>query len=310
MNYKLLIAGIGGFFFIGTAMAADQVIAQAKIAGETFLDCPDCPEMVVIPAGNFEMGSPSTEVGRFEIESLVHHVTISHSFAMGKSAITRGQFAAFVNATNYNAGDKCLIFSGSSKWLEKDGRNWKNPGYPQDDSHPAVCINWNDAAAYIEWLSRKTGEQYKLPSEAEWEYSARAGTSSSRFWGENADEACGYANVADQTAQAQLPRTETWTIHNCTDGYAHTAPVKSFKPNAFGLYDMIGNVWEWVGDGWHDSYNKAPSDGVVWQGDMQSVLRGGSWNAMPQIARMAARNRNEPSDRFDDFGFRVERILP
>lgn len=311
MNFNLLIAGIVTCFFIITPVATGQVIVQeVPKAGESFRDCPDCPDMVVIPAGSFEMGSPGNEAGRFDNEGPVHHVTISHAIALGKTKITRGQFAAFVSTTGYNAGDKCWVFHGGNKWVENKDRSWRNPGYYQDDNHPVVCVNWNDAKAYVDWLSRKTGKQYQLPSEAEWEYSARAGTTTARYWGNSADQACGYANVADQTAQVQIPRTSSWTVHNCTDGFAHTSPVRSFNPNAFGLYDMIGNVWEWVEDSWHDSYNDAPIDGSAWHGDTQHVLRGGSWDDIPQISRVAARNRNEAADRFDDFGFRIERPLP
>jgi formylglycine-generating enzyme required for sulfatase activity len=236
--------------------SAGGVPASAMVAGQTFRDCADCPEMVVIPAGRFTMGSPASEAGRSDDEGPQHSVNVK-SIAMGKTHITRGQFAAFVNATRYDAGNECHTFEGG-KWEQRAGRNWRNPGYPQTDNHLVVCINWNDAKAYTQWLSQKTGKNYRLPSEAEWEYAARAGTTTARFWGDNPDQACGYANLADETAKAQIPGASSWSVHNCTDGYAYTAAAASFKPNAFGLYDMIGNAWQWTEDCWHDNYNGAP----------------------------------------------------
>ena len=275
--------------------------------GKTFRDCPDCPEMLVIPAGSFEMGSPDSEKGRDKDEGPVHQVSIA-SFALSKTEITRGQFAAFVKKTRYNTGDKC--------WTLQDGKydarpgNWRNPGYPQDDKHPVTCINWQDAKAYAEWVSQKTGKKYRLPSEAEWEYAARGHTHTTRYWGESPEEACGYANVADKTAQAQIKGTSAWLVHNCMDGFAYTAPVGHFKANAFGLKDMLGNVWEWTEDSYHDNYKDAPTEGSAWQGDgVKRVLRGGSWNNEPQNVRAAIRNGNKSAQRFSIFGFRVAKEI-
>lgn len=292
----------------GTAAKASGA-AQAPKAGKVFRDCPSCPEMVVIPSGSFDMGSPGSEAGRDKDEGPVHRVNVA-SFALGKSEITRGQFAAFVNETNYSTDDKCWTLEGG-KYEEHSGRNWRELGYPQDDEHPVACVNWNDAKAYTEWVSSKTGKQYRLPTEAEWEYAARGNTSTARYWGGNPDEACGYANAADKTAQAQIHGAPSWSVYNCTDGFAYTAPVGSFKANAFGLNDMLGNVWEWTEDSYHDSYNGAPADGSAWQGDgAKRVLRGGSWNNAPRNVRAAIRNRYKPAIRFSSFGFRLARKLP
>lgn len=283
--------------------------AHAPEAGTIFRDCQNCPEMVVLPSGSLAMGSPDSEDGRADDEGPVHSVNIS-AFAMGKTEITRGQFAEFVNQTKHDTGDKCWTLEGG-QYEERSGRNWREPGYPQDDNHPVVCINWNDANAYAEWMSKKTGKQYRLPTEAEWEYAARGNTSTARYWGENPDEACAYANGADKTAQAQIIGASSWSIHNCTDGFAYTAPVDSFKPNAFGLNNMLGNVWNWTEDSYHDSYNGAPTDGSAWQGDgAKRVLRGGSWNNSPRSVRAAVRNMEKPELRFSIFGFRLARTLP
>lgn len=281
---------------------------RAPKAGTIFRDCPDCPQMVVIPAGRFAMGSPDSEDERDGDEGPVHRVKVA-AFAIGKTEITRGQFAAFVNKTGYNAGDKCWTFA-DGKFRERES-DWRKPGYSQDDKHPVACISWNDAQAYAKWMSRKTGKQYRLPTEAEWEYAARGNTGSSRFWGDNPDEACKYANVTDRTAKAQIPGSLAWSAHDCTDGFAYTAPVGRFKANAFGLQDMLGNVWEWTEDSYHVSYDGAPADGSAWQGEgAKHALRGGSWNSDPQNVRAAIRYSNWSALRFSLFGFRLARKLP
>ncbi len=297
------------------AQAAKQDIAakasgaaRTPKAGRIFRDCPGCPEMVVIPAGNFKIGSHGSEDGRDDDEGPVHQVNVA-AFALGKTEITRGQFAAFVNKTKYSADDKCWTLKHGK--FEERSENWRQPGYPQDDKHPVACINWNDAKAYAEWLSRKTGKQYRLPTEAEWEYSARGNTSTARYWGDNPDDACKYSNGADKTAQEQVHGATSWSIHKCTDSFAYTAPVGSFKANAFGLNDMLGNLWEWTEDSYHDSYNGAPTDGSAWQGDgKKHALRGGSWNSSPQKVRAAIRYKNRSALRFSIFGFRLSRKLP
>ena len=254
------------------------------------------------------MGSPDSEEGRGKDEGPVHYVNIA-AFALGKTEITQGQFAAFVKQTGYNAGDKCWTLE-HGKFAERSG-NWRNPGYPQNDKHPVACINWNDAEAYAKWLSRKTGKQYRLPTEAEWEYAARGNTSTARYWGSNPDEACGYANGADKTAQTQIQGATSWSVHKCPDGFAYTTPIGSFKANAFKLHDMLGNIWEWTADIYHDSYTGAPADGLAWQGDgAKRVLRGGSWNNPPRDVRAAIRGKNKPALRFSTFGFRLARKLP
>jgi formylglycine-generating enzyme required for sulfatase activity len=284
--------------------------------GKVFRDCPDCPEMVVIPAGAFRMGSPEGEDGRFPSEGPQHTVRIGKAFAMGRTEVTVGEFRRFVEASGYrtsaerDAEQGCYAWDKSDKkWGWRSGRSWREPGYPQDERHPVVCASWEDARAYVQWLGKETGRGYRLPTEAEWEYAARAGMQTARFWGDAPDEACQYANVADQTAKKTYP---DWTIHDCTDGYAQTAPVGRFQPNGFGLYDMLGNVWEWVQDCYHGSYAGAPADGSVWEGGKceARVLRGGSWDNRPQLVRSAIRNRNAPSERDDDNGFRIARTLP
>lgn len=331
--------------------------------GSVFKDCPDCPEMIVIPAGRFQMGSPDSEKGRESDEGPAHAVTLGRSFALGKTHITRGQYAAFVAATGYDTGNRCGILDTSKPlgWEVRNGHGWRNPGFAQQDNHPAVCLSWNDAKAYVQWLALKTGKSYRLPSEAEWEYGARAGTTTARYWGDSADQACGYANVADKTAKSLIPGTSAedplykcadssgevlysnhknggincqciskcpticngsncrnevnWRIHDCTDDYAYTSPVANFHPNAFGLYDMIGNVWQWTADCWNfynQIHNQAPNDGSAMKtGDCQKrILRGGSWNNSPEFARSAKRLWHSEWSHYNDIGFRLARTLP
>ena len=281
--------------------------------GETFRDCPDCPEMVVIPAGEFTMGSPDSEEGRRSSEGPQRTVKIAKPFAVGKLEITRDQFAAFVTAAIYKTGDKCWTVE-DNKEEERTGRSYLNPGYKQDGTHPVVCVSWHDAKAYIEWLSKKSGMNYRLLSESEWEYAARAVTKAKpqpRYsFGNNAKDLCGYANGADETAKASGPH-EGRTYANCNDGFDNTAPSGTFKPNNFGLYDMHGNVMEWVEDCYEGNYKDAPTDGTArTAGDCSDrVLRSGSWLSYPQILSSAFRDGFSTGVRVDTVGFRIARTL-
>ncbi len=265
------------------------------------------PEMVQIPAGTFRMGSNDGESD----EKPVHTVSVK-SFAMGKYEVTRGEFRKFVEATSYKTEAEkergCYGWTGS-EWKENSAYNWKNIGFIQDDKHPVVCVNQNDAKAYVKWLSEQTGKDYRLPSEAQWEYAVRAGSTSKYFWGENVNEACRYANVADKKAKEQF---SNWSIVDCADGYVFTSPVGVFESNKFGLYDMTGNVWEWLEDVWHDNYNGAPSDGSAWvNGDNRyqwHLLRGGSWDVDDNLLRCA--NRDGFGSTFGSYfkGLRISRM--
>jgi formylglycine-generating enzyme required for sulfatase activity len=280
--------------------------------GSLFQDCPDCPRMVVIPAGEFSMGSPAAEAGRGVDEGPQRQVAIAQPFALGRGEVTVAEFRRFVEEAGYRTeAERDARALGCSGFIyEASGpvTSWRNPGLVQADSHPVLCVSWNDARAYAQWLSRKTGKRYRLPTEAEWEYAARAGTASSRYWGDDPLQACKYANVADQS------RIQTWGFgqkHECTDGHYFTAPAGGYAPNRFGLYDMLGNVWEWTEDCWNASYAGASADGTAWTtGDCaQRVLRGGSWSTVPRFARSAARHKN-PADYRDNLtGFRLARVI-
>jgi formylglycine-generating enzyme required for sulfatase activity len=253
--------------------------------------------MVVIPAGSFQMGSPATEDGRYEDEGPQHPVSIGYRFAIGKYEVTRAEYAQFVAETSQSAGDGCYSWTGS-EWKKDANRSWRDPGFAQTERDPVVCVSWEDARAYAAWVSTKTGKIYRLPTEAEWEYAARAGEPAARPWGKDPNRACEYANVADKSAKSKFG----WEgVHDCDDGFVYTAPVGSKKQNAFGLYDMLGNVWEWTEDCWHNKYDDAPKDGRAWVtgGDCgRRVARGGSWNNDPRGVR------------YGNLGFRLARTLP
>ena len=272
-------------------------------AGARFRDCPECPEMVVVPSGSFLMGSPDTEQGRFDNEGPVHRVAIGSPFAVGVYEVTVAEFGRFVDATGHSVGNACYVWIGNNAEL-KNGLGWRNPGFSQGDSHPAVCVNWEDAKAYVAWLSRKTGERYRLPSESEWEYAARAGTRTARWWGEGDSGQCTHANGVDASTGFD------WGI-GCSDGHSRTAPVGRFRANAWGLHDVLGNAWEWTEDCWNGSYRSAPSDGSAWEyGDCNvRVLRGGSWYNIPRFLRSAFRTGMITGLRDYSSGFRVARTL-
>jgi formylglycine-generating enzyme required for sulfatase activity len=260
---------------------------------DAFRECNTCPEMVVVPAGGFTMGSPTTEKDRDDNEGPQHTVTIAHAFAVGMFTVTVDQFAEFAKASGYDAGSKCYNFEDSE--LEgRAGRSFRNPGFSQTGSDPALCLNLADATAYAQWLSKKTGRAYRLLTEAEWEYAARAGTSTRYFWGDEIGS--GNANC-----------------HGCGSQWddKQTAPVGSFKPNAFGLYDMQGNASQWVEDCWQESYQGAPTDGSAWsEGNCtRRVVRGGSWDDHPRSLRATFRTWVTLRDRHNDVGFRLGRTL-
>ena len=277
-------------------------------AGDSFRDCPQCPEMVVVPAGSYRMGSPSYEQGRQEDEGPVHEVTIAAPFAIGRYEVTVAEFGRFVDETGYLAGNSCYAYEGGN-WETRAGQGWRNPGFGQSGRHPVACANWNDAQAYAAWLSRETGEKYRLPSESEWEYAARAGTTTARYWGDGESAQCRHANGGDAGVKERYSDWN-WTVASCRDGHVHTAPVGSFAANGWGLHDMLGNVWEWTEDCRNGSYAGAPSDGSAWEyGDCSvRVLRGGSWVNGPSNLRAADRGWSTTGYRFL-IGFRVARTL-
>ncbi|TWT12662.1 SUMF1/EgtB/PvdOfamily nonheme iron enzyme [Reyranella sp. CPCC 100927] len=253
------------------------------VPGQTFRDCADCPEMVQLAPGSFVMGSSPEEREREGVpavwgdaEGPPREVTIGSGYAIGRYEVSLGEFALFVHTTGHPMGDSC----------------WRNPGFEQTYGDPVVCVTWNDAKAYAAWLSRITGKTYRLPLEVEWEYAARANTTTARYWGDDLQNVCSHANVLE-------------TVVKCTDGYTHTAPVGQFKPNAFHLHDTLGNVAEWIEDCWTPRNDGAPADSNICA---VRGTRGGSWNAEPWRVRAAARSGTPPGTRSGEIGFRLVRV--
>ena len=223
--------------------------------------------------------------------------------------MTRDEYAQFVAETNRPYPDSCDTLNASGTFVATNG-NWHSPGFPQTGRDPVVCVSWDDAQAYVAWLSAKTGHVYRLPTEAEWEYAARAGTTTARYFSDNPAELCRYTNVGDLDYSEQHPG-DSGVNRACRDGYAFTSPVGSFPPNQFGLYDMLGNVNDWTEDCWNANYSGAPTDGTAWQsGDCgRRVVRGGSWDMDLSGVRSANRRSPPTSRRNTTLGFRVARTL-
>jgi formylglycine-generating enzyme required for sulfatase activity len=304
---KVICKVVGKLVFAATVALAGTAAAQddgGRSTGDRWRDCDGCPEMVAIPAGTFSMGSPASEAGRYDREGPVHEVTISRPFAIGVYEVTRDEYSRFVHATSHSSGDDSCLVNEGDHWEERAGQDWLNLEFPQTLRHPVVCISWNDAAAYVAWLSQRTGMDYRLPSAAEWEYAARAGTSAPWYWGQSTEMQCLYANGAD------LATDFPWRTL-CDDGHARTSLVGSYQANAFGLHDVIGNSWEWVQVCFNWSYEGAPASGDPWlDGDCSSrVMRGASWASTPKYLRAAHRAGERATFRSDYTGFRVARSL-
>ena len=259
--------------------------------GERFRDCARCPEMVVVPAGSFLMGSPESERKRDEREGPVHQVRIAAPFAVGVYEVTFAEW------------DACEDAGGCRGHLPDDA-DWGR------GRRPVIFVSWEDARAYVGWLSEKTGKRYRLPSESEWEYAARAKTRTSRPWGDSQSGQCSHANGGDAFAK-RVSKYPNWAVVACDDGHVNTAPVGRYEGNAWGLHDVLGNVWEWTEDCWNKSYEGAPTDGSAWgSGDCSTrVLRGGAWTSNPWRLRSASRLARVFDDRSFWSGFRVARTL-
>ncbi len=240
---------------------------------ETFQDCDECPKMVVIPSGRFTMGSSGAEAGHDDDEEPLHRVRIDYQFAVGVYEVTFAEWYA------------CLDAGGCGNYIPDDWR-WGR------GNRPVINVNWDDAQSYVRWLSARTGKTYRLLSESEWEYVARAGTETAYSWGDSIG-----VNRANCVG--------------CGDEWDKTAPVGSFAANAWGVHDMHGNVEEWVQDCWNENYEGAPTDGSAWGAEEcnRRVVRGGPWYYAPSYLRSASRSSDFSAYRFRGLGFRVARNL-
>lgn len=296
LSEYLDLVGQQGDFYSDALELLQRTLDTVVRPGSVFRDCVRCPWLVVVPSGVFQMGSPMTEDDRIKAyEEPQHIVTIEEPFAVGVYEVTRAEYRRFVFHTKHDSGAGCWIYDDD--WSFDDSATWSNPGHVQTDLDPVVCVSWESALDYVEWLSEQTGEAYRLLTESEWEYVARGGTSTARYWGQTAIEQCQFANGRK--------------LDRCDDGYEWTAPVGTYEANAYGLYDVMGNVWEWVQDCWNESYEGAPRDGTAWEeGDCElRGERGGSWISEPRHLRSANRNRFAFDDRDRSIGFRVARTL-
>ena len=291
-------------------------MAHSAGATPTLRDCDSCPDLIVIPAGRFSMGSEDGEAGR--PEGPVHEVVLRKPFALARTEVTVAQFRRFVEASGYRVDAGCRVQSRENKkgervgWEDRPEAGWQNPGFlrAMADDLPVVCVGHADASAYVAWLSKTTGRPYRLPSEAEWEYAARARGGGIYPWGNNSDLGCTHANTYDRSGRKLLDFG--WGFADCDDGHAEAAPVASFAPNAFGLHDMIGNVWEWTADCHRQTYEGAPTDGSAVTGDANCErwsVRGGGWMTRPSRNRLTFRGRDPVDARYSYFGFRVARDL-
>ena len=289
--------------------------------GAIFQDCADCPEMVVIPSGTFRMGSDRREQMREGLrpEGPIRTVTIARPFAAGRFEVTNAAYAAFIEATGYSPTNGCVPSGGRDP---VDGITWRNPGIGTEvaDDEPVVCVDWHDAKAYTLWLAGRTGFRYRLLTEAEWEYATKAGSTAVWPWGdkEGDDEThiCRYGNVFDESGltdpRSNIGENAAATAVACDDGYPSLAPVGQFTPNAFGLYDTIGNVWEWVEDCSVTLYSDTPVDGTAWQAPgvcEKRAVRSGSWRTRISRHRPTFRGRDPADLAYFMFGFRVARDL-
>ncbi len=303
----------GAVGLAGSPVKQEPVPALTETAslpkpGTRFKECEECPTMVVVPAGQSVVGAPAEAVRSGEAASdqgPQHRIVITAPFAVSEREITVSEFRSFAEETGRKQDPGCTTFSAGFVW--DANATFLDPGYQQEPDYPVVCVSFDDARAYAAWLSEKTGASYRLLSEAEWEYAARAGSETTYSFGDDPMAFCRYANIADLSAAKLHPG---WNVADCSDGHAGAAPTGSYEANAFGLADMQGNVWEWVVDCWHGSYELAPIDGSAWTADgdcEKRVVRGGSWDVGPKDSRISLRGKLPPDTRHVFYGIRLAR---
>lgn len=301
VSSRSLLAALALMWLSHAAVAAD--------ANAPFRDCADCPEMQRVPAGTFIMGTPGALAsGETRAESQATVVRIPRAFAIGRTEVTRREFRVFQSETGYEQKGDCVRWVAAQFRFSTNQPSGTNPPVESElsDDQPVACVSWHDARAYVQWLAKKTAKPYRLPSEAEWEYVARAGAVTVWPWGDVAADGCDFANTYDLTGREHAALG--WEPVRCRDGYAESAPVGALRPNAFALYDLIGNVAEWVDDCFTDSYVGRPKDGRAWfwnGGCRRHVTRGGSWASPPSQTRSAARVATESQFRSETLGMRV-----
>lgn len=275
-------------------------------------DCEQCPALIELPRGQAQLGVEPYEANARASDGALRTVRIRYRLAMGRTEVTRAQFRAFVEATGYQPVRNGCNTWGSQRILGYVREHyWDQPGFPQSDQHPVVCVSHVDAHAYTQWLSELTGERYRLPSSTEFEYATRAGSRGPWFWGARNSDACAHANVADRTFRRYF---ELAPVFHCDDGFVHTAPVASFAANPWGLHDLLGNAWEWTEDCLHRDMSGVPTDGRPWLAEdggecERRTPRGGSWVSGTDWVRAAAQAGDRAEYHSQLLGFRVAREL-
>jgi len=293
------------------------LIGCAPETSSEFQDCDACPVMVEIPGGTYLMGTAEADrlidprTGKPAKNDAPQHEVTLQAFALGKFEVTVAEYRAFVAATGHESPGGCMGFGKKDSFTISDDIDWDDPGFPQADDSPVGCVSFFDAVAYAEWLSAMTGANYRLPTEAEWEYAARAGTTTPYHWGADPLLACDYANIRSRGADTISKRQAQSDIDDgftCDDSFAHSSPVGSYKPNDFGLYDMQGNAWEWVADCNHKDYEGAPTDGSAWLDDVPcqfGVIRSGSFLNRVERSSTTVRAGRPQSGGATNMGFRI-----
>ena len=269
------------------------------VVDKPFKDCLTCPKMVFITGGEFMMGSSIDDYERDVDEGPQLKIKIKR-FALSQTEITKSQWNEFENKSGYRTLSGCLAFDGEGYKYETN-LSWKSPGFEQDQDHPVVCVSWIDVQEYIKWLSTQTGRQYRLPSEQEWEYAARAGSKDSYPW-KFEKLSCGYSNIADDSLKGKVSFRK---FSPCNDTFPYTSKVANFNSNNWGLYDMQGNVMEWVQSCWTPTLLENSSEPINCS---KRVMRGGGWDLPVKYARFSYRGKGDQKNRGNSIGFRVATI--
>jgi formylglycine-generating enzyme len=294
---------------LGSAGSAQAEPVFPAAVGQMFRDAPWAPEMVVLPAGRFLMGSSEAETtrekrapGAAAYERPQRAVSIERPFAIGRSHVSVAHFDRFVKATRRTALGDCMI-NAAGKWERQPQRSYRDPAFRQNGRHPVVCVTWADARDYADWLSRETGHRYRLITEAEWEYAARAGTVTARWWGDSPEGLCRHANGADRSFDRAYPGDREANL-SCDDGWAATSPAGRYRANPFRLNDMLGNAWQWTAECFRESLAAPSPDDPRCE---RRAIRGGSWHNYPNVLRAANRFWLPADMRSSSLGFRVAR---
>jgi formylglycine-generating enzyme required for sulfatase activity len=310
---KAIAFSFASLLFCGCTEDSTDSVSQAS---RFFQDCDVCPELVRIEPGVFQMGTAEDEIlpsefppERIEEEKPAHLVQIDYRFAIGRREVTIGEFAEFAEATDFKPGE-CYGLNGDY-WDINPAANWRNPGFKVTNAHPATCLSYNDFAAYLQWLSAETGQTYRFPTDAEWEFVARSALGDEPAPSSLGTQACQHLNGAD--LQFKQVFTEDWPpgLFECDDGFAESSPVGSYEPNRLGMYDVFGNVSEWTEDCAWTTHEGAPTDGSAHQLEdcTTRVLKGGSWAGGPGFLRPAVRGGFPIELNGDGHGLRVVREL-